>query len=552
MAILQLDGSLYAAMIMGGAACLHSRAEDVNQLNVFPVPDGDTGYNMFMTIDGGASAVSQAAETDSSLEKISNKVADGMLHGARGNSGVILSQFFAGIAKGFEGCEAADLKTICSAMECGVKRAYEAVVSPIEGTILTVARESVDYAVSKITALSTIESFFKDLQAEMKRSLQRTPELLEILREAGVIDSGGAGLFYIMEGFNKVLDGSVPSDIDPEFTSTVKSAENSVDFSLFTEDSELKYGYCTELLIRLQKQKCDIDGLDVSRITDFLSDIGDSIVCFRDGSLLKLHVHTMTPEKVLDFCHGFGEFLSVKIENMTLQHSESANKNKTGKRRRYGAVAVASGEGIGKLFGEMGADAVVRGGQTANPSAHDFLEAFGAVNADVIFVFPNNGNIILAAKQAAEIYKDSKVYVVESKTPGEGYAALTSLNYEPDDPEVIVSELNEAISRVVTGMLSTATRDACISSVDIHKGEYLGIIGKNVIVSDPDRSTAAKELLSRLSLEDKYALTVFVGVGAAPDECSELENYIRDKYPDIETYIVNGGQEVYDYIMVAE
>ncbi|MBQ7715226.1 MAG: DAK2 domain-containing protein [Clostridia bacterium] len=560
MAFRFLDGKLFARMFRGGAAFLRSKADKVNELNVFPVPDGDTGDNMSMTMEGGVNAVDTSGEKDAaSLGEVSEQVAHGMLLGARGNSGVILSQLFAGMANVFDGCDEADVNTVGEALKQGVKRAYSAVVTPTEGTILTVAREAVDYACSRITKDSTIESLFDDLSFEMNNSLKRTPELLSVLKEAGVIDSGGAGLVYIMEGFKKVLGGIGPEEIgdtDAGHGAKSRPSVKTVDLSAFTEDSELEFGYCTELLIRLQNKKTNPQSFDTIILTDFLRTVGDSIVCFKQDSAVKVHVHTFTPEKVLAFCRQFGEFLTVKIENMSVQHSESAieegHVRMQKSRRKYAVVAVASGDGIAKLFTELGADRVIRGGQTMNPSAEDFINAFDEVNADCIFVLPNNGNIILSAKQAAGIYGKSKVYVLESHSLGDGYAALTALNYESSDAEGIAAMLTEAMENVVTCMITTAVRDTNLNSVEVHKGDYIGILGKTMLTAKEDRLSACKESLSGLSLEDKFALTVFTGSGASATDTEKIEEYVGEEYPGVELYTVDGGQDVYDYIFVAE
>ena len=559
MAFRFLDGKLFAKMFKGGAAFLRSKADKVNELNVFPVPDGDTGDNMSMTMDGGVNAVDRSENmSDSSLGEVSEQVAHGMLLGARGNSGVILSQLFAGMAKVFDGCESADVNTVGEALKVGVKQAYSAVVTPTEGTILTVMREAVDYACSRITPDSTIESLFEDLSFEMNNSLQRTPELLSVLREAGVIDSGGAGLVYIMEGFTKVLRGMKPEDI--EVNSSAFGAHNAaaaVDLSAFTEDSELKYGYCTELLIRLQRKKTDLDSFDAETITEFLKTVGGSIVCFRQGTVVKVHVHTKTPERVLEYCRRFGEFLTVKIENMSLQHNESLTggdgaKPKKKRRVKFATVAVASGDGIEQVFSELGADCIIKGGQTMNPSAEDFIKAFDEVNADNIFVLPNNGNIILSARQAAGIYERSNVFVVESHSLGDGYAALSALNYEVGDAGEIADHLTEAMKNVVTCMVTVSVRDTNLNAVEIHTGDYIGFADKTMLASEADCLTACKSTLAQIGLDEKFALTVFVGANTTEEESAALEEYINETYPDVEVYMIDGGQGVYNYIFVAE
>jgi len=546
-----LSGELYAAMIRGGAAQLRANAEEVNNLNVFPVPDGDTGDNMSMTIEGGAGAL--AGADTKSLGTLAKTVSQGMLLGARGNSGVILSQFFDGIASAFEGQDTADCEMLANGLKAGVKKAYAAVMVPTEGTILTVAREAVDYAVSRVNSDSTVISIFADLIKEMYSSLERTPELLEQLKEAGVVDSGGAGLFYIMQGCYKTLLGE-EIETTNELTSAPKAS--AIDFSSFGPDSEMTFGYCTELLLQLQNAKVDIEAFSEKTVTDFLQDIGDSIVAFKTGSIVKIHVHTKTPEKVLGFCRQFGEFLTVKIENMSVQHSSLTEENETKKKpkklKEFGTVAVASGRGIETLFRQLGVDAIVNGGQTNNPSAQDFLEAFDEVGASNIFVFPNNGNIIMAAKQAAQLYDNGKIYVIESKDLGKGYAAISSLNFQSGDPEKICETLNEAMGMVSTGYISTAVRDAELNGVHIENGDYIGFVGKEMMVSEKEMTESAKKLLSKMCTEDTYLVTAFTGKDCTFEDVDTLGEWIEENYPDVEFYAVDGGQDVYPFIFVVE
>lgn len=556
-----LDGTLFARMAHGGAAHLRANAVEVNNLNVFPVPDGDTGDNMSMTIESGVAAIDKVQSAN--LAEVMSAMSKGMLLGARGNSGVILSQFFSGMAKGFEKNDRADPYAVGEALKVGVKQAYGSVLTPTEGTILTVAREAVDYAVKKLNDDSTIQSLFNDLTEEMYASLQRTPELLEVLREASVIDSGGAGLFYIMEGFNKALLGEeIKGSLDDHATHAPAKA---IDFSKFDEDSELVYGYCTEVLLRLQRKKVpDIDNFDISVIREFLESIGNSIVSVRDGSIVKIHVHTMTPDKVLAFCRNYGEFLTIKIENMSLQHNETipedekkpapAEKPEARKeRRKYGTVAVCAGRGIEESFRGIGVDVIVSGGQTNNPSTEDFIKAFDEVNADYIFVFPNNGNIVMAAKQAAAIYKNSDVRVIESKDLGAGFVAVSYLDLTADDPETAAHEAINAMENVLTGQVSTAIRDANMNGVNIENGDHICFVGKTVVDSKKTRVEAAEALIDNLlSDPSKFMLTIFAGCDATEQDNAELQKYIEEKHSDAETYFIDGDQEIYSYIIVAE
>ncbi len=550
-----LDGEMFANMVRGGAAQLRSNAEEVNNLNVFPVPDGDTGDNMRMTMEGGVAALDRVQTNN--LADAAQKLSQGMLLGARGNSGVILSQFFAGLTRGFAKHRRANAQAVGAALQEGVKQAYASVITPTEGTILTVAREAVQYAVSRINEASTITSLISDLIKEMYNSLQRTPDLLPALKEAGVVDSGGAGLLYIMQGFYKILIGE---EIDGGNARIVQLQQPEVDFSAFGPDSEMTYGYCTELLLQLLNHKTDAEAFDVKTVTEYLQTVGDSIVAFKTGTIVKLHVHTMTPDAVLQFCRQYGEFLSVKIENMSVQHNHTVTADLPAMQdsptarevKDFGTVAVASGDGIRALFRQLGVDEVVSGGQTQNPSAQDFLAAFERVNAENIFVFPNNGNIIMAAKQAAQLYEHGHVRVIESKDLGQGYAAISSLNFESGDPEQIAATLSEAMTMVSTGCISTSIRRADLGGVHIECGDHIGFVGKEMLVSCPNRLDASKQLLEKMGIADLYLITTFVGKDTDPAEVEALSTWVAECYPDVEFYTVDGGQEVYPYIFVAE
>ena len=561
-----MGGNLLSKMAKGGAMELRSNAEEVNKLNVFPVPDGDTGDNMRMTIESGVAAI-EDLETDN-LADVMKAFSHGMLLGARGNSGVILSQFFAGTAKGIEGVDQADPAVFGRALQRGVEQAYTSVMTPTEGTILTVAREAVEYAVSRITPESTIQTLFADLVGEMHASLERTPEILSVLREAGVVDSGGAGLFYIMDGFNRVLNGEEFLDEEGFAKLTEKKQKTAVpeeNLDAFGPDSVMTYGYCTELLVRLQNSKTNIATFDVEALKAFLSTIGDSIVAFQTDSIVKIHVHTLTPEKVLAHCRTFGEFLKVKIENMSLQHSSvvegdkeetsaPAKKEKApaAPLKKYGVVAVCTGPGIEQLYRDFGTDEVVEGGQTQNPSTNDFLDAFAKVNAEHIFVFPNNGNIYMAAQQAADIYTAAKIHVIPSKNIGSGYVALSCANFDCEDADAIAAEMTEALGRVTAGYVSPSIRDAEINGVTIKNGDTIGIIGKEIVLSDPDQHAAALGLVQKILEGDKFMLTVFCGKDATPAEQSALQADIQKAHPAIEAYFIDGGQDIYPFIFVAE
>jgi len=551
MAKLKMDGILWAAMVRAGAANLHLHMEEVNDLNVFPIPDGDTGENMMLTMQGGVSALKGE---DSDLSAVADAIAKGMLLGARGNSGVILSQFFAGIAEGLHTYSDADVHAIEKAIACGVGCAFEAVMTPTEGTILTVMRDAGGYAGN--ANCDSMEAYLEAFLAEAHRSLDRTPELLPILKEAGVVDSGGAGLIYVVEGMYEALCGHKITTEEP----VVTSGAHAIDPDLFGEDDVMEFGYCTELLLRLQTVKTDPETFDVESLTEYLQSIGDSVVTVKNGSIVKLHVHTMTPYRVLEYCQRYGEFLTVKIENMMLQHNDSvaqkdsvpANANAARERRRFGIVTVATGEGICRAFEEMGADEVIYGGQTNNPSAEDFLNAFDRVNADTVFVLPNNGNVLLAARQAAQICRGSDVRVIPTHSIGDGYAVLSMLDLDSADADEIEAAMNDSMDGVLTAEISRSIRDAEMNGVKVKSGDYIGIMGKRILASGADREAIAALSIDALDPASHGVVLIIRGKGVTESDTESLVSYINQKYPFTEVCESDGGQDVYDYILVAE
>lgn len=541
-----IDGKLFEKMVIGGLHNLYKNIQIVNDLNVFPIPDGDTGENMYLTLKGGVDELINS-NCISICEK-SESLSRGMLLSARGNSGVILSQLFYGLSLGLKGLETVSVNRFVEAMKEGVRCAYNSVSKPVEGTILTVSRESVERVIE--LDCSNIDECLKILLEEMKKSLERTPLLLDVLKEAGVIDSGGAGLLYIIEGFYNSLNQEVKDVLD------LGNDKKTLDFSKFDENSVMEFGYCTEALVRLQRCKCDIDNFDINNIISYLESIGDSVVVFKTDSIVKLHVHTLTPWKVLAYCQEFGEFLTTKIENMTLQHNEIVKKEekkfKVKKaRKKYAVVVTGSGDGIIEMFKEMGADYVVVGGQTNNPSAEDFIEAFDEVNADYVFVLPNNSNIILAAKQAKNMYKDSDIRVIETKNIGQGYSALSMLDYSSDDVYVIEELLNNSFEDVVTGMVSKSIRDVTMNDVCVHKDWYMGFTDKTMLVSCSDKIDTVKGLVDKLEINNKSFLIVIYGSSVSVDEKRMLSRFVCENY-NVEFYEIDGKQDIYDFLLIIE
>lgn len=568
--ISEIDGALLARMVREGTARLRTHAQEVNDLNVFPIPDGDTGSNMLQTASGGADSI--ASTESGSIGKLSRRISDGMLLSARGNSGVILSQIFEGMARALDGAETADAELIIRAMQSGTRTAYDAVMQPTEGTMLTVMRCATDYVAGKAPSLPV--ELLRDFISEAKRTLERTPDMLPVLKRAGVVDSGGAGLIYIAEGMLDALlsDSSSEETVDTSWQDAAPSAAEP-DLDSFDENSKLEYGYCTELLLRLQRSKTDPETLRVESLTEWLSGIGDSVVAFKTGSIVKLHIHTKTPDRVLAFCQRYGEFLKVKIENMSLQHNSSMlgtgentdyNDNdaesapsadavdtkttEAAPKKQFGIVVVASGEGVKQLFSERGADIVIDGGQSMSPSARDFIDAFREVSAQTVFVLPNNGNIILAAKQAAELYTDADIRVIECTTIGEGYAAISMFSDESGDADTIESELRDALGGVVTAGISRSIRD----SGEIKAGEYIGFVGKDIIADSDSRLDAACKTADKLGLGGYDVCIILRSADASAEEAANLESYINSHYPNTEVYLLYGGQPIYDYIIILE
>ena len=546
--IKELDGSLFGKLIIGGALNLKANMKEVNDLNVFPIPDGDTGSNMYMTINGGVDYIKQVQTND--IFSKARALADGMMLNARGNSGVILSQIFNGLANGLKNVNTANIINLCEAFKEAVRQAYSSVVKPVEGTILTVIREATEFINNNKFKYESINSLFEDLIIEMENSLNRTPELLDILKEAGVIDSGGAGLLYIFKGMYDVINGK---NISYEETDKFESSKSSkVDFSKFTADSIMEYGYCTEFLLQLQNSKVDIENFDVNRIIEYLSTIGDSIVVFMTGSVVKVHVHSFVPYKALEFCQQFGEFLTIKVENMTLQHNETVKKINKDQKKKYAVVTVATGKGLIETFNEMGVDEVIDGGQGHNPSTRTFIEAFDKVNAENIFVLPNNSNIILTANEAKELYKDSEIFVINTKDLGQGYAALSVLDYSIGTPIEIANVLDEAKENAVTGMITKSVRDANINHVNIKEGDYIGFSNKEMYSSNSSKIDTFIELIEKLNVKNKDFLINVCGKDVKEVEKLQIEKLLKEKYPRLEVYNIDGLQDVYDFIIILE
>jgi DAK2 domain fusion protein YloV len=526
-------------MLKGGYLNLKRNMAVIDQLNVFPVPDGDTGKNMTMTIEGG---VAGTKGDFSSIGEMMKSFSRNSLLSARGNSGVILSQFIRGIAVGSENTQSFDYNSFKTAFESGKEYAYNAVAVPTEGTILTLIREGSDFLNSH--TFDDFEELFTSLIKELHRSLQHTPELLPVLKEAGVVDSGGAGLVCIFEGMLSIIRGEEIDD-----TETLESSNEFVLSSGFDENSVLEYGYCTEFILQLLKAKTDIDAFSLTDLTKKLEEMGDSIVTVQDSSLVKVHVHTFSPETVIAYVRQFGELVTVKIENMSVQHSEIKAEEK----KKFAVVATATGEGLSSFFTGIGVDVIIDGGRTNNPSAEDFMDAFKKVNAEHIIVLPNDSNVVLTALQASELYEGADIRVIKTKSLAEGYSALSMMDLSVDSVERLIEDMTSCLDSVSSGYVTTSTRDACISGVEIKKGQWMGLEGDTVYASVDDPLTAAMELFRKLpDIEEKQVVTAFYGKGVDEAEVEKLEEAFREEFPLIEIGFIEGNQDVYRYIFAIE
>ena len=560
MTLQTLNGQQFKDLVSNGAKYLRLNYQEVDSLNVFPVPDGDTGTNMCRTIENGVNSISSIE--DEALSSITKPLSSGMLLGARGNSGVILSQIFRGICKGLQNKNEVTVKELGEAYKLGVKQAYGAVVTPVEGTILTVFREATEYACKKITEESSVNDFYRYHLEQASKTLAKTIDLLPVLKEAGVIDSGGAGYVYIAEGMVKYLDGEeIAVELAKSGSAENNNAPIEIDFDAFGQDDILQYGYCTEFILRLQSSKVDIANFDVQTIIDILNgdDIkGDSIVATNYDSILKVHVHTMDPGLVLSRMRKFGEFLTVKIENMSLQHNEIIGEEEAAAKRKvehkkFAIVAVAQGAGIKQQFEEFGVDYVVGGGQTMNPSTEDFITAFKALDAENIIVFPNNKNIVMAAKQAAKLYKGSHVEVVMSTSIPQCVSALSMLDFSSDDLTIILGNFNQAIRNVSSGEITNAIRNTKVNGVLIHKGDYIGILDGKLLTASRNKLTCFVNLVKKVKdIKEKQVLTIICGKNVNEEEQQKLLDTIQVKFPYLEVGTLDGGQDVYDFLFAIE
>ena len=553
MEITSINSSQLSKMFLAGAANLDAKKEWINELNVFPVPDGDTGTNMTMTIMSAAREVGGLGDNPE-MKALAKAISSGSLRGARGNSGVILSQLFRGFCKVVGEYEEVDVCVLCDAMQKGVETAYKAVMKPKEGTILTVAKGAADKALELVDETNDLVYFCDEVIKHADYVLSQTPEMLPVLKQAGVVDSGGQGLMQVLKGaYDALLGKEVDYSIDvPAAGSTF------VKISAETE-AEIKFGYCTEFIIVLNKPMTDEEELDFKA---FLESIGDSIVVVADDEVTKTHVHTNDPGLAIQRALTYGSLSKIKIDNMREEHEEkllkeaeqqalAAAEKKAEPRKEMGFVAVSIGEGMNEIFRGLGVDYIIEGGQTMNPSTEDMLNAIDNVNAETVFILPNNSNIIMAANQAASIVDDKEIIVIPTKTVPQGITAV--INYLPDvSAEENKEAMVEAITTVKTGQVTYAVRDTEIDGFEIKENDYMGIGDKTILAVGTDMNTVTIEMLEKMIDEDSEMVSIYYGSESSEEEAEVILEAIEEKYPDVDVEINDGGQPIYYYVISVE
>lgn len=559
MSIKVLDGKRFAEMVILGANHLSVHAKLVDALNVFPVPDGDTGTNMNLSMTSGAKEVKNNVQPH--IGKVGLALSKGLLMGARGNSGVILSQLFRGFSKAIEQKAEITGKDFAAALQNGVETAYKAVMKPVEGTILTVAKDAAKKAVQVAKDEDDIIVIMDETVKEARASLNRTPDLLPVLKEVGVVDSGGQGLVFVYEGFLAELKGEelpdAPSSL-PKMDELV-SAEHHKNVHSFMNTEDIEFGYCTEFMVKFESKKLANNPFTEEKFRQDLSKYGDSLLVIADEELVKVHIHSEQPGDCLSYGQRYGSLINMKIENMRQQHSNlvdevqtplvTGNESKKAK-QEYGIVTVSMGSGIADLFRSIGAHAVIEGGQTMNPSTEDIVKAINDVNANKVIILPNNKNIIMAAQQAAEV-SDQEVIVIPSKTVPQGMSALLAFNpgAEFSQNEEV---MKEALQHVKTGQVTFAVRDTSIDGLEIEKNDFMGINEGKIVVKNKDKVQAAKDLLVNMVDADSEILTILKGEDAADEDIQALVSFIEDKYEDVEIEVHDGKQPLYAFIFAIE
>ena len=547
----KINGLVLAKMIDLGSKNLAKNAEKINSLNVFPVPDGDTGTNMNLSMSSGAKET--AANVVENIGELGKSFSKGLLMGARGNSGVILSQLFRGMTQHIADKSEIDAKEFAAAIQNGVSIAYKAIIKPVEGTILTVAREAAEAGVKAAENTTSIIEVMDAIYLEAQESLKRTPELLPILKEVGVVDSGGQGLVCVYQGFVAALKGEEIEGLDTVETNVVDMQfEDDHDMD-FMSPEDIVYGFCTEFTVRLDKDKKEFNE---DKFREDMSKFGDSLLVISDSEYVKIHVHTETPGEVFNYGQQYGELIKIKSDNMREQHREVLRKQEAKQAsapkevKEQAMISISMGAGLSKVLKSMGVDYIVEGGQTMNPSTEDIMKAIKEVNAKKIYIFPNNKNIQLAAKQAAELAEEN-VFVIESKTAPQGLAAVMVFNSQLS-PEENFANMQEVLSTVSTLEVTHAVRDTNIEGVEIKKDQFMGIKDGKIVVSDLSLNTVLEELLEKSLDEDKEIVTLYLGEDSTDEYTDFLEELLENKYPDVEVELIESGQPVYPYIIGVE
>lgn len=547
----KINGLVLAKMIDLGSKNLAKNAEKINSLNVFPVPDGDTGTNMNLSMSSGAKET--AANVVENIGELGKSFSKGLLMGARGNSGVILSQLFRGMTQHIADKSEIDAKEFAAAIQNGVSIAYKAIIKPVEGTILTVAREAAEAGVKAAENTTSIIEVMDAIYLEAQESLKRTPELLPILKEVGVVDSGGQGLVCVYQGFVAALKGEEIEGLDTVETNVVDMQfEDDHDMD-FMSPEDIVYGFCTEFTVRLDKDKKEFNE---DKFREDMSKFGDSLLVISDSEYVKIHVHTETPGEVFNYGQQYGELIKIKSDNMREQHREVLRKQEAKQAsapkevKEQAMISISMGAGLSKVLKSMGVDYIVEGGQTMNPSTEDIMKAIKEVNAKNIYIFPNNKNIQLAAKQAAELAEEN-VFVIESKTAPQGLAAVMVFNSQLS-PDENFANMQEVLSTVSTLEVTHAVRDTNIEGVEIKKDQFMGIKDGKIVVSDLSLNTVLEELLEKSLDEDKEIVTLYLGEDSTDEYTDFLEELLENKYPDVEVELIESGQPVYPYIIGVE
>ena len=547
----KINGLILAEMIDLGSKNLAKNAEKINALNVFPVPDGDTGTNMNLSMSSGAKET--AANVVENIGELGKSFSKGLLMGARGNSGVILSQLFRGMSQHIADKKEVNAKEFAEAIQNGVSIAYKAIIKPVEGTILTVAREAAEAGLKAAENTTSVVEVMEAIYTEAQASLKRTPELLPILKEVGVVDSGGQGLVCVYQGFVAALKGEKIEGLEAVETNVVDMQfEDDHDMD-FMSPEDIVYGFCTEFTVRLDKEKKEFNE---DKFREDMSKFGDSLLVISDSEYVKIHVHTETPGDVFNYGQQYGELIKIKSDNMREQHREVLRKQEAKQvtapkeLKEQAMISISMGAGLSKVLTSMGVDYIVEGGQTMNPSTEDIMKAIKEVNAKNIFIFPNNKNIQLAAKQAAELAEEN-VFVVESKTAPQGLAAVMVFNPQAAAEENFAN-MQEVLSTVSTLEVTHAVRDTNIEGVEIKKDEFMGIKDGKIVVSNLSLNKVLEELLEKSLDEDSEIVTLYLGEESTEEYTDFLEQLIEEKYPDVEVELIESGQPVYPYIIGVE